>query len=114
MAKFSLFSKRESGTGNRPGGAPLRGGPCRPGGLRRRRPCQSGTPRRSRHPALGGLRPPRPGQARRRRLMTPWLSACCECDTRYYEPHLRQDLFGTRVLTRVWGGRGTACGGGES
>jgi len=33
-----------------------------------------------------------------------------ERDTRYYELHLRQDLFGDWVLTRVWGGRGTALG----
>ena len=40
--------------------------------------------------------------------MTPWLASRWERDSRYYELHLRQDLFGTRVLTRVWGGKGTA------
>ena len=42
--------------------------------------------------------------------MTPWLASRWERDTRYYEPHPRQDLFGDGVLTRVWGGQGTALG----
>lgn len=31
-------------------------------------------------------------------------------DTRYYEVHVEQDLWGDWVLTRVWGRRGTALG----
>ena len=42
--------------------------------------------------------------------MAPWLASRWERDTRYYELHLRQDLFGDWVLTRVWGGKGTALG----
>ena len=42
--------------------------------------------------------------------MSPWLASRWERDTRYYELHLRQDLFGDWVLTRVWGGKGTALG----
>ena len=38
--------------------------------------------------------------------MPPWLASRWERDTRYYELHLRQDLFGDWVLTRVWGGKG--------
>jgi len=42
--------------------------------------------------------------------MAPWLASRWERDTRYYELHLRQDLFGDWVLTPVWGGKGTALG----
>ena len=42
--------------------------------------------------------------------MSPWLASRWERDTRYYELHLRQDLFGDWVLTRVWGGKNTALG----
>ena len=33
-----------------------------------------------------------------------------ERETRYYEVHLHQDLWGGWVVTRVWGRRGTALG----
>ena len=33
-----------------------------------------------------------------------------EKDTRYYEAHVEQDLWGGWVLTRIWGRRGTAMG----
>lgn len=33
-----------------------------------------------------------------------------EKETRYYEVHLQQDLWGSWVLTRIWGRRGTALG----
>lgn len=40
----------------------------------------------------------------------PSLFSRWERDTRYYELHLRQDLWGDWMLTRVWGRRGTALG----
>lgn len=33
-----------------------------------------------------------------------------EKDSRYYEVHVVQDLWGEWVLTRIWGQRGTAMG----
>lgn len=33
-----------------------------------------------------------------------------EKETRYYEVHLQQDLWGTWVLTRIWGRRGSPMG----
>ncbi|MFN5744899.1 MAG: WGR domain-containing protein [Methylococcaceae bacterium] len=40
----------------------------------------------------------------------PPLFSRWERDTRYYELHLRQDLWGDWLLTRVWGRRGTSLG----
>ncbi len=40
----------------------------------------------------------------------PALFSRWERDTRYYELRLQQDLWGDWVLTRVWGGKGTALG----
>ena len=42
--------------------------------------------------------------------MNLWSYLRWEKDTRYYEAHLHQDLWGGWVLTRVWGRRGTALG----
>jgi hypothetical protein len=39
-----------------------------------------------------------------------WVKHRWEKDTRYYEAHLHQDLWGGWVLTHVWGRRGTALG----
>ena len=39
-----------------------------------------------------------------------WIQQRWEKGTRYYEVYLQQDLWGDWVLTRVWGGRGTALG----
>jgi len=39
-----------------------------------------------------------------------WVRARWEKDTRYYEIHLHQDLWGDWVLTQVWGQRGAALG----
>ena len=52
--------------------------------------------------------PPRPNPPPK--TAAPWLASSWELDTRYYyELHLRQDLFGDRVLSHVWGGgRGSA------
>ncbi|CAI8982354.1 WGR domain-containing protein [Methylocaldum szegediense] len=33
-----------------------------------------------------------------------------EKETRYYEIHLQQDLWGSWVLTRIWGRRGSPMG----
>jgi predicted DNA-binding WGR domain protein len=33
-----------------------------------------------------------------------------EKETRYYEVHLQQDLWGSWVLTRIWGRRGSPMG----
>jgi predicted DNA-binding WGR domain protein len=33
-----------------------------------------------------------------------------EKDSRYYEAHVEQDLWGEWVLTRIWGRRGTPMG----
>lgn len=40
----------------------------------------------------------------------PALFSRWERDTRYYELRLQQDLWGDWLLTRVWGGKGTALG----
>lgn len=42
--------------------------------------------------------------------MPPWLPSRWERDTRYYELRLQQNLWGDWLLTRVWGGKGTALG----
>ena len=39
-----------------------------------------------------------------------WVRVRWETDRRYYEVHLHQDLWGTWVLTRTWGGRRSAQG----
>lgn len=39
-----------------------------------------------------------------------WVRVRWETDRRYYEAHLHQDLWGTWVLTRTWGGRRSAQG----
>ena len=39
-----------------------------------------------------------------------WISTRWQKHTRYYEVHLAQDLWGSWVLTQVWGRRGTALG----
>ncbi|MGY6217349.1 WGR domain-containing protein [Methylolobus aquaticus] len=39
-----------------------------------------------------------------------WQRQRWEKDTRYYEAILQQDLWGTWVVTRVWGRRGTRLG----
>ena len=39
-----------------------------------------------------------------------WVRLRWEKDTRYYEAHLHQDLWGGWVLTKVWGRRGSALG----
>jgi WGR domain-containing protein len=40
----------------------------------------------------------------------PWQRLRWEKGRRYYEVHLHQDLWGQWVLTRCWGGRGSAWG----
>ena len=40
----------------------------------------------------------------------PTLFSRWERETRYYELHLRQDLWGDWLLTRVWGRRGSSLG----
>jgi len=40
----------------------------------------------------------------------PALFSRWERDMRYYELRLQQDLWGDWLLTRVWGGKGTALG----
>ncbi len=39
-----------------------------------------------------------------------WIRLRWEKDSRYYEAHLHQDLWGDWVLTRVWGQRGSRLG----
>lgn len=39
------------------------------------------------------------------------LVARWETDSRYYELHEGEDLFGARVLLQVWGGKGSPRGG---
>lgn len=39
-----------------------------------------------------------------------WITRRWEKDTRYYEAHLHQDLWGGWVLTSVWGQRSTRLG----
>jgi hypothetical protein len=39
-----------------------------------------------------------------------WVRLRWEKDTRYYEAHLHQDLWGGWVLTKVWGRRDSALG----
>ena len=39
-----------------------------------------------------------------------WVRLRWETPSRYYEAHLGQDLWGTWVLTRIWGGRHNARG----
>jgi hypothetical protein len=39
-----------------------------------------------------------------------WVQLRWEKDTRYYEAHLHQDLWGDWVITKVWGRKGTALG----
>jgi hypothetical protein len=45
-----------------------------------------------------------------RRTQKGWITQRWEKDTRYYEAHLHQDLWGGWVLTHVWGQRGTRLG----
>ena len=39
-----------------------------------------------------------------------WVQVRWEKNTRYYEAHLHQDLWGDWILTQVWGQRGTRMG----
>lgn len=39
-----------------------------------------------------------------------WIKECWQTATRYYVAEIMQDLFGTWVLKRSWGGRGSRAG----
>lgn len=39
-----------------------------------------------------------------------WSKTCWQTATRYYVAEIMQDLFGTWVLRRSWGGRGSRAG----
>lgn len=39
-----------------------------------------------------------------------WIKRRWEKDTRYYEAHLQQDLWGDWIVTKVWGKKGSRLG----